>query len=246
MGWTVLIDQTAGDADRERRLATGPTSHMVDGLIFSPWALTPEELSGRANRIPMVLIGERGAGGPLDHVAIDNVAAAAEATDHLLTVGRRRIAAIGPQPHLRNDTSQQRLIGFRRALRGAGMTVDPASEIPVRSLHRADGAAAMAELLQRTDPPDAVFCFTDELALGAVRTLADHGLRAPDDVALVGFDDIQDGRYSVPTLTTISPDKEQIAQACLDDLAARLRDADRPPSTTVAPHRLIVRQSTGG
>jgi DNA-binding LacI/PurR family transcriptional regulator len=104
----------------------------------------------------------------------------------------------------------------------------------------------MAELLRRRPVPDAVFCFTDELALGALRTLADHGLRVPEDVALVGFDDIEDGRYSVPTLTTVSPDKDEIAQACLDRLGRRLADRDRPPSTTVASYRLEVRQSTGG
>lgn len=243
-GWTVLIDQTAGDAERERRLATGPTTHMVDGMIFSPWSLSPQELAGRANGVPMVLIGERGADGPIDHVAIDNVGAAAAATEHLIATGRQRIAAIGLQPHLANNTSHLRLAGYREALRRGGRAVVPEWEIAVRSLHRADGSHAMAQLLNLDPAPDAVFCFTDELALGALRTLADHGRKVPEDVALVGFDDIQDGRFSIPRLTTIAPDKEQIARNCLELLADRLARSEGPAISRPAPYTLQVRESS--
>jgi len=243
-GWTVLIDQTAGDAERERRLATGPTTHMVDGMIFSPWSLRPQELAGRTNGVPMVLIGERGADGPIDHVAIDNVGAAAAATEHLISTGRQRIAAIGLQPHLANNTSRLRLAGYRQALQRNGRAEVPAWEIAVRSLHRADGSQAMQQLLNLDPAPDAVFCFTDELALGALRTLADHSRKVPDDVALVGFDDIQDGRFSIPRLTTVAPDKEQIARNCLELLAGRLEHAGGPAISRLAPYTLQVRESS--
>lgn len=243
-GWTVLIDQSAGDAERERRLVAGASNHLVDGLIFSPWSLTPLELAERNNALPMVLLGERGAGGPIDHVAIDNVVAATEATEHLIGIGRRRIAVIGAQPHLANDTSRQRVLGYREALRRNARAPDKAIEIAVGSLHRSDGAQAMQQLLEGPAIPDAVFCCTDELALGALRRLADHRLRVPEDVALVGFDDIEDGRFSVPTLSTVSPDKNQIAQACLDRLDERLHEPRRPSITTIAAHTLKVRQSS--
>jgi len=245
-GWTVHIDQTDGDAERERQMISGPVGQSVDGVICSPWAVSPEELA-RLGARPLVLLGERGAGGSLDHVAIDNVAASTAATAHLVATGRQRIAAIGVQPHLRNDTARLRLEGYRAALVASGLTVREALQVPVRTLHRPDGAAAMARLLDAEDPRaplDGVFCFTDELALGAMRTLAERGRRVPEDVAVVGFDDIEDGRWSVPSLTTIAPDKEQVARLALDCLAERITDPGAEGRDLVAGHSLQLREST--
>ena len=245
-GWTVHIDQTDGDADRERRMTAGPVGHSVDGVICSPWAVGPDELS-RLAAVPLVLLGERAAAGGLDHVAIDNVTASRTATRHLLAQGRRRIAAVGAQPHLDNGTARLCLEGYRTALAEAGLPVLDELVEPVTRLHRPDGAVAMARLLD--EPPgagavDAVFCFTDELALGAVRTLADRGVRVPEDVAVVGFDDIEDGRYAVPSLSTIAPDKEEIARLALECLGDRIADPSAPARDLVAGHRLVVRGST--
>ncbi|MGV9235295.1 substrate-binding domain-containing protein, partial [Streptomyces nigra] len=245
--WTVIIDQTFGDAEAERRLLDGTQGRLVDGLIISPWALGPEEVTTHARNAPVVLLGERPPRGLADRVAVDNVLAADEATTHLLESGRRRIAAIGLQPHLRNGTADQRLTGYRTALRRAGAAVDDALERPVRELHREDGAQAMAALLD--DPsaaPDAVFAFTDELALGALHVAHERGLRVPEDLAVVGFDDIEDGRYAQPTLTTVAPDKQQLAERALQCLADRIYSPDNgvPPLDIVVPHRLEVRGSS--
>jgi DNA-binding LacI/PurR family transcriptional regulator len=244
-GWTVHIDQTDGQADRERQMTAGPVGQSVDGVICSPWAVAPEELS-RLRAGPLVLLGERSAGGRLDHVAIDNVSASRTATEHLVGLGRRRIAAIGAQPHLHNDTARLRLEGYRAALQAAGVPAPDELVVAVTRLHRPDGADALTRLLDETPDVDAVFCFTDELALGAMHTLAAHGLRVPDDVAVVGFDDIEDGRYSVPTLTTVSPDKEQIARLALDCLADRIARPGGADRDLVAGYRLAVRESTVG
>jgi DNA-binding LacI/PurR family transcriptional regulator len=222
-GLTVLIDQTDGDAERERLLLHGKRSQLVDGVLFSPWAVAPGELAARTDTVPLVLLGEHDSTAAVDHVAIDNVAAAREATEHLLSTGRRRIAAMGVPPSRFNATARQRRLGDRM-------------------LHRADGHHAMTALLDSPTPPDAVFCFTDQLALGALRALADRGLSAPDDVALVGFDDIEDGRFSVPSLSTVSPDKDRIAELALDCLADQ---GNRPVRSIVAPHKLIIRGTSG-
>jgi DNA-binding LacI/PurR family transcriptional regulator len=141
-----------------------------------------------------------------------------------------------------------RLEGYAAALAEAGLPFLDELVEPVTRLHRPDGAAAMARLLDGPRPAravDAVFCFTDELALGAVRTLADRGVRVPEDVAVIGFDDIEDGRYSVPSLSTISPDKEEIARRALQCLADRIADPSAPARDLVAGHRLVARGSTG-
>jgi DNA-binding LacI/PurR family transcriptional regulator len=249
-GWTVLVDQTNGDPQQERLVAAGIRDHLIDGLIFSPLALTGADLGTGAQVTPMVLLGERVDHGPADHVAIDNVAAARDVTEHLIGLGRRRIAAIGAQHTAEAATARLRLAGYTAALCAAGMPLDEALIAPAPAWHRADGAAGMRSLLAAHPPPEAVLCFNDTLALGAMRTLHDAGLRVPDDIAVAGFDDIEDGRYSVPTLTTAAPDKAHLAEVAVDLLAARVaagRSPDEvPPREQTVPHRLIVRESTGG
>ena len=245
-GYTVLVDETGGDAERERLLLGRSGAQLVDGLIFSPWALGAEDLYERSAELPVVLLGERDGEGVVDHVAMDNVTAAEQATEHLIGLGRRRIAAVGVQPHLSNNTSALRLHGYHRALRRAGLSAPPELLIAVPTLHRADGAHAMRTLLAAEPIPDAIFCFTDELALGAMRVLAEHGLRVPDDVAVLGWDDIEDGRFSVPSLSTVAPAKDEIAVLALDQLLKRIDSATEPVRDLVATHRLIPRESTLG
>lgn len=241
--WTVLIDQTDGQAERERNLVAGLRRHAIDGVIFSPLALAGEELAG-GDGTPMVLLGERIWHGPADHVAIDNTIAAADATRHLTGLGRRRIAAIGAQDRPSAVTAHQRLAGYRQALAEAGLVAADELVAKVEHFHRADGAAAMRQLLDQGERPDAVFAFNDLLALGAIRTLLERGLRVPQDVAVAGFDDIEDGRFSTPTLTTIAPDAAQIARLAVDLLAERLEEAPEPPREIKVDHRLMVREST--
>ncbi|MEU4622054.1 LacI family DNA-binding transcriptional regulator [Actinoplanes sp. NPDC023801] len=247
--WTVLIDQTGGVAERERGLLARLRRHLIDGLIFSPLALAGQELAADATGVPMVLLGERVWHGPADHVAIDNMAAAADATRHLCELGRRRIAAIGAQEGPVAASAQQRLAGYRIALEQAQRPWLPGLVAAVEEFRRADGAAAMARLLDSGDPPDAVFCFNDLLAIGAIRTLLDRGYAVPGDVAVIGFDDIEDGRFSTPTLSTVSPGTDRIATRAVELLAERLGDdaAGAPsPREVRVGHRLVLRESTLG
>jgi DNA-binding LacI/PurR family transcriptional regulator len=238
----LLVQQTDGDPERERLLAGGLHGQTVDALVMSPWALSPADLRRSPDSAPMVLLGEQDASGLLDHVTVDSVAAARDMTRHLIASGRTRIAAVGLQPHLHNGTAARRLEGYRIALAEAGLPHDETLEVPVEQLHRADGARAMRGLRDI----DAVFCFNDQLALGAMHEALGRGLRIPEDLAVAGFDDIEDGRYANPPLTTIAPDKAAIARAALDLLADRLgRDSYAGPARrTIIEHRLIERRST--
>jgi DNA-binding LacI/PurR family transcriptional regulator len=247
-GWTVLVDETEGLLDRERQVAAGIRAHLIDGLILSPLALTAADLDRRADGVPLVLLGERVRHDVADRVAVNNVQAATDATAHLITQGRRRIAAIGVQRSAAGVSARLRLQGYRRALREHGLDLDPVLAVPAAAWHRADGAAAVRSLLAQGPPPDALFCFNDLLALGALRALYEAGLRVPDDVAVVGFDDIEETRYSTPTLTTVSPAKDLIAGTAVELLVARLAaeaGVRSPPRRVVAPHTLTVRESSG-
>lgn len=243
--WTVLIDETQGAKDGERMILDGIVSHSVDGLIVSPLALTAKDIGARRDSTPLVLLGERLAHAPVDHVSIDNVAGARAATAHLIGLGRTRIAAVGRQPHVSGGTAALRLRGYRAALREAGIPYDPSLVVPAHSYHRADGYAATTALMNLDRPPDAVFCFNDLLAVGALRALHEGGRRVPEDVAVIGFDDIEEAAFHTPALSSIRPDKAEIARLALTLLDRRINDgAGAAPQEGQAPFELIARAST--
>ena len=244
-GWTVFIDETDGDLQREIAAVKGLGPHLLDGLIFSPLSLGPAELAGQKVARPVVMLGERSVNGSADHVAIDNIAAAKAATNHLIAIGRRRIAAIGDQPNVATNTARLRVAGYRAALAEAGMPAVPALLREPATFTREDGAKTMADLLALPEPPDAVFCFNDLLAVGAMRAIHDRGLCVPDDIAVIGFDDIAEGRFHIPSLSTIAPDKEYIGEAAVALLERRLGAASAVQAEEVeVGFDLVAREST--
>jgi DNA-binding LacI/PurR family transcriptional regulator len=243
--WNVLIEQTQGIAERERSSLAALGPHLIDGAILSPEALEEADLTDRSPGVPLVLLGEHAVDVPIDHVAIDNVGAARTAVEHLIGIGRTRIAAIGQNP-LRG-TAAQRLAGYRGALEAAGLPFVADYVAPATAYHRRDGAEAMAHLLALPRPPDAVFCFNDLLAIGALKAAAERGVKVPRDVAVVGFDNTEESAYSLPSLTTIAPDKAAIAQTAVDLIRDRLRSGDEDgaaPRDIRTPYSLEVRDST--
>lgn len=245
--YTVLLDHTGGEYENESRVVNGLRPHLIDGVLIDAQALSPANIQpGRAG-VPMVLLGERLFGAPYDHVVADNVAGARLATAHLIGLGRRRIAAIGVRQENACDAPVLRLRGYTQALAEAGLSVDPRLLVEVRYWHRPDGAEAMRRLLALPDPPDAVFCFNDLLAFGAVYALRQAGRRVPDDVAVAGFDDVEEARYAAPTLTTVVPDKAEIGRLAVSLLLQRIRGVRTgPPECIELPVRLAARESTLG
>lgn len=245
--YRVMIDQTDGDLTRERDHISGATrAQLFDGVIFNPLEMSVDEVAEIAKRTPMVLLGEHISDGAVDHVAIDNVAAAHEATEHLIGLGRRRIAAIGSHPDEELGTAQLRTRGYSEALHAHGLPVDPNLMKPTETYHRDAGASAMRSLLAESPDVDAVFCFNDLLATGAIKEILLSGRKVPDDIAVIGVDDIEDGRYATPSLSTISPDKATIARQAIHRLIARIRDPEHDVGEVIANYTLIARQSTLG
>lgn len=244
-GLTLLIEETGGDREREILFATGPRSSTIDGLILSPLTADADDLGDRTRSVPVVLLGERTVEAPVDHIAIDNVRAAHVATTHLVEAGCRRIAAIGAHPGHDSRMADLRLEGYERALADSGTPRDDRLVVPTPWFTRRDGYDAVVRLLDADTRPDGLFCLNDLLALGAIRALADRGLRVPEDVAVVGIDGIEDGEFSLPSLSTIAPDKAGIASRAVDLLVARMNGPDgRPAVDDVADFTLVVREST--
>ncbi|UWE10600.1 LacI family DNA-binding transcriptional regulator [Actinacidiphila bryophytorum] len=243
--YTVLLDHTAGRREQEVLVTQGFRAHVIDGLILSPIELETADLLGRRDDAPLVLLGEREYDAPYDQIAIDNVAAARTAVRHLTGLGRRRIAFLGARRELARQPAHLRLRGWREELTAAGLPHDDTLVAATDGYGRWDGAAAMNALLNRGTQPDAVFAYNDLMALGAMRALSERGLRVPQDVSVVGFDDIEDGRFGAVTLTTVSPDKQAIARLAVERVVARLTgDPQVEPERIQPGYRLVAREST--
>ncbi|MFB7652773.1 MULTISPECIES: LacI family DNA-binding transcriptional regulator [unclassified Streptomyces] len=255
---TVLIHQSGADRAHELAALAGFGSTFVDGIILSPLALTADDLRDRSGFPPTVLLGELLEEGA-DHVAIDNERAAREATRHLIGLGRRSVLAVGGFDAPGLGTAEARTRGYRAALAEAGIAYDPSLVIPVGSFRMPAGARAVTRLLDDGVRPDALLCLNDQLALGALRALHEHGVDVPGEVAVIGFDDVEGGRFSVPTLSTVAPDKAAVAKVAVELLQRRIEDATGPdgvrgdaesgvqsPQDRIVAHRLVLRESTEG
>jgi DNA-binding LacI/PurR family transcriptional regulator len=246
---SVIIEQSGGDRDRELDLVHGNRALSVDGVLYSVLGLEESDAHLLADlRTPLVLLGERIFNGPADHVTMRNTEGTRAATEHLIGLGRRRIVAIGAHPGEVIGSAGLRLVGYREALAAAGIAYDPDLVIEVEDWYRLDGGEAMRAFLDRGIPFDGVVAFNDLVALGAMRRMQDAGIQVPEQVAIIGYDDIDDTRYSSPALSSIEPGKREIADVALQFLLDRIANPDAPaaPREHFTDFRLIARGSTVG
>ncbi len=250
--YQVLIEHTGGQCDHELSLIKGLRPHLIDGAILSPLALDLEDLQqAHQQELRLVLIGERFQGAPhvpYDHIVVDNVAAARLAVEHLISQGRTRIVALGDQqpPSSIREMVLFRRQGYLEALQAAGLPFDPHLVVQTPIEHsRASGYQAFTAFLETRQPFDAVFCFNDLTAFGTLHALYQAGYRVPEDVAVVGFDDLNEGAYSAPSLTTIAPNKQEIGRLATTFLIGRiLGTRTGPPEQVEVPFHLEIREST--
>ncbi|MEN1976107.1 LacI family DNA-binding transcriptional regulator [Cellulomonas sp. P4] len=247
-GLVVLVEQTGGDRERELEVLRSPRLSLTDGLLLAPLGLTAQDAEDAAPASPLVVLGEPLFAGAVDHVTMRHEDAARAATGHLLGLGRRRVLLLGAHAGETTSVAGLRHAGYVAALAAAGIPVDDALVVPIETWDRPNGARAMAEVLDAGTRMDAVFAMNDDLALGALRSLQERGLRVPHDVALVGFDDVADGRFAYPNLTTVEPGRHEVARLAVEYLQERI--ADRRTGRQLAPRvvapdfRLVVREST--
>ncbi len=248
-GLGVVVEQTSGERDAELLAVSGAARpRFLDGMLFSPVSLGQDDAGALATNIPLVLLGERIFGGPTDHVVMHNTSAACAAVDHLIGIGRRRIAIIGAGADDGEvGSAALRLRGYRRALENAGIAADESLIRRAAHWNRAVGADVVQRMLAEGVSFDAVFAMNDTLALGALRALGAAGIRVPEDVAVIGFDNIDEAQYSVPSLSTVDTGREEIAETAVELLLERIDEKTDPaPPRTIKPDfRIIARESTG-
>jgi len=241
-GFSVLLCNTDNDLERELQYTKIIGRRGADGAIFLTARVSSPHILKMAERVPVVLACEY-IDGAVSQVSIDNVGAAMDATRHLIQLGHRRIAYVNGPPDV--ILSRDRLRGYTLALQQAGLPVLEELIAP-GTFYLESGVEAARRLLGLPEPPTAVFCANDEMAIGFIRAAEAMGRRVPGDVAVVGFDDIRFAAFYRPALTTVAQPMYEIgrraAQLLLDQVGGR---ADGPQSI-VLPHRLVVRESCGG
>jgi LacI family transcriptional regulator, repressor for deo operon, udp, cdd, tsx, nupC, and nupG len=236
--YSVLLGDTQYSRDREQAYADLVGTRQADGLI----TLLPHiPRIVAAGRPPIVNACEYVKDPKVTSVYVDNVAAAQEATTYLLTLGHQAVAFIaGP---MNSPICVDRDHGYEAALARSGrkrnrrLTVE--GDFSMES-----GVRAVESLLARGERFTAIFCSNDEMALGAIRALKSSGLRVPEDVSIVGFDDIRFAHYSDPPLTTIAQPKGDLGREAMTMLLEILNGADVPPRKRILPTQLVVRGST--
>lgn len=241
-GMTMLIGDSGRVAEREAAYVRYLLNGRADGALLlaepqADWFAIPRRnVQGVA---PVVIISEVAAGHPGPAVTIDNEAAAAAAVGHLVSLGHRRIAHVtGPTA---NILTRQRVAGYRRALAAAGIAWQADLEWP-GDFGLTGGRAALAAFAAMDRPPTAVFCANDESAMGFISAAHLAGVRVPQDVSVMGFDDIHFAQAFSPALSTIRQPRSEMGTAAMRLLLALLADA--APGPVALPFTLMPRDST--
>lgn len=242
-GYRVIIEQTLSDPEAEKAVLHDREAGLVDGVIFQPTRMATLDIARLHDDLPLVLLGEIDAPVTTDHVMIDNVAAARDGAEHLLALGRRRVAFLGLVEGDITMTNRRRLLGYQEALVGSGIRPDPDLIITTHGFESRDAEEAVTRLLERGIAIDAILCRDDRFAAGALTAIRSRMLRAPDDIAVIGWDDSAITGYTTPTLTSIAPSKRQLAANAFDLLHERMQGHHGPGRHVIVPHEISVRES---
>jgi LacI family transcriptional regulator len=240
-GYHVVLCNSDEDPAKEAAYASAVLTEQMAGVVISPTS-TPDGVQQLADaNIPMVLIDRRVDGVEADTVLVDNERGAAEAVKHLIDGGYQRIACItGPR---RVSTAMDRLAGYRSALRAAGIRYTK-ELVRHADFREAGGYAAMESLLELPEPPEALFAANNLMTVGALECLAKKGVRSPDDIAVVGFDDIPWADLVVPSLTTVAQPTYELGRTAGLLLKDRITAPGRPPSTVTLRTELHIRATS--
>ncbi|GIJ21682.1 LacI family DNA-binding transcriptional regulator [Micromonospora lutea] len=232
-----LVLMLAGSPAGHERVARYTTGRHVDGVLFaSLHGADPLPARLAALGIPVVCSGRPLDGADVPYIDVDQVGGVTRAVRHLIDSGRRRIATIaGPQDMV---AGIERLAGYRDTVTAAGLP----EMVAVGDFTRESGAAAMRELLAAHPDLDAVFAASDLMAHAALRTLREAGRRVPDDVAVIGFDDIETAAYTDPPLTTVRQPIVELGRQGTR-LLLRLAAGEQVEPALILPTELIIRDS---
>lgn len=241
-GLSMVLTATHDEARRHRRWMARVVEHGTDGAIL----VLPDEHFAhveelRRHGIPVALVDDRGESPPgVPSVGATNFAGGFAATEHLLSLGHRRIAIVGGPPF---KSTRERIAGYRTALQEAGVPPDPLLEKPGGFVAETGYKAARA-LLRAPDPPTAIFAGNDLQAIGVYRALYELGLHTPDDVSVVGFDDLPLARLLTPALSTVRQPVREMGALATRMLLGIIAEETLESTRVELATSLIVRESS--
>ncbi|MBI5301060.1 MAG: LacI family DNA-binding transcriptional regulator [Chloroflexi bacterium] len=240
-GYNLILYLTVGN--QLDRLMNVCRSHEVDCLILmlgtgdldSPVNLLKKE------KIPFIVLNKHPKHANVAYVVSDHVKGAYDAVEHLIKLGHQRIAYIGREDD--PETSGDRFAGYCQALQGHGIPLDN-SLVAYGSSQAMSASRAMKELLERSLHPTGVFTYSDGMAIEALHAISECGLVVPNDISLIGFDDLRASSVALPPLTTVRQHLTELGRQAIEALLQQLEDKPQLPIQRTIPVELIVRQST--
>ncbi len=248
-GYTFLLSNSIGDYAKESEYLSIMREKRVDGIMFMGGRINlkqceeplVQELVQHASVIPTVLVNGGLRNTDLIRVSTDEAAGTALAVKHLIELGHTKIGFIGGESHM--TTTSIKLRAFRKTLKEAGLAIREEWLLP-DSFSIDSGKRQMLKLLAMSDRPTAIFCVNDYTAIGAIKAAAEMGIRIPEDISIVGFDDIPLAHHFIPELTTVSQQANELGRTAVNVLKAMMNKEKVKKLTSLEP-QLIVRQSTG-
>ena len=238
----VILGNTSYKTSQEESLVKALRESQVDGLIITSTSPKGEVIKSLVDEeIPFVLLFSTIKGGAVSAVGVDNFQGGYDATKHLISLGHRRIGMIAGNFTV-TDRSYHRWHGYRQCLKDNGIPYD--RKLLTQTEYSLEGGRdSIRELLQRENPPSAVFCSNDYIALGAIKGAREAGLSLPEDLSIVGFDDMPTASYMVPALTTIHQPAYEMGRNACEILLQIMEDRTRVMQHMMET-KLVVREST--
>ncbi|EPP2815146.1 DNA-binding transcriptional regulator CytR [Providencia stuartii] len=241
-GYFVLIGDCKHQQKQENAFINLIITKQIDGMVLLgsnlPFDVSAEE---QKNLPPIVMANEFSPELKLPTVHIDNLTSAFNATHYLQKLGHKRIACIAGPEHMPH--SQYRLEGYKKAMLRTGEKLREQYIVRGDFTHES-GAEAVKTLLALPEPPTAVFCHSDIMAIGAMWQAKKSGLILPDDLSIVGFDNLEQAQYTLPALTTINHPRDEIGRHAMLLLLEQLQGNSVTPGSRLLDSDLIIREST--
>ena len=241
-GRTIFFASNDGDSQRQAEVFRSLWSHAVDGVIVFPAPGTIDQLAGYARRgMPLVVVDDIVEFPNLASVSFDLEDGAVRAAQHLLATGRRRIGMIGSEITVPRTRRRER--GFYQAFESPPVGAELPELVRVQPTV-SGGAAGLQKLLERRPDLDGIFAYNDLMAVGAMRAAQASGYRVPDDIAIVGCNDIEMSALLNPGLTTIRLDRPRLSAEAIRVLHELIEEPTSNPTPLVLPVELVIREST--
>jgi LacI family transcriptional regulator len=243
-GYSVVLCNTENEPEKERLYVNVLIRNQVDGILLVATGDLGDSVEALVeDGFPLVTLDREASRPGCDSVIADHFHGGQLATRHLLSLGHRRIACIAGPAGL--SSSAQRLAGYRKAMQEAGERADDGL-VRHGDFHPESGWAATRQLLRGARPPSAIFASNDLMAMGALRAAHELGRSVPEDLAVVGYDDIELSRYTIPPLSTVAQPKREMAREALRLMTRRIEAGQLPARKRPLAVSLVVRRTCGG